>query len=138
MDYRVILSRPALRDLGEIARYIALHNPTAAERVGLELVQLAESLAVMPRRGGQFRAGRKNGVMSRIANSLSIATPKLGVAGACARGRPPVACDERSRFSHGAKITSGVCGGRDMTPFRLPPAYSEFLNDSLPHHPREA
>ncbi|MGH7947580.1 MAG: type II toxin-antitoxin system RelE/ParE family toxin [Opitutaceae bacterium] len=56
MDYRVILSRPALRDLGEIARYIAQDNPTAAERVGLELVQLAESLAVMPRRGGQLRA----------------------------------------------------------------------------------
>ena len=56
MDYRVILSRPALRDLGEIARYIAQDNPSAAERVGLDLVSLAESLAVMPRRGGQFRA----------------------------------------------------------------------------------
>jgi toxin ParE1/3/4 len=56
MDYRVILSRPALRDLGEIARYIAQDNPTAAERVGLELVRLAESLAIMPRRGGQLRA----------------------------------------------------------------------------------
>ncbi len=56
MDYRVILSRPALRDLGEIARYISRDNSTAAERVGLELVQLAESLAVMPRRGGQIRA----------------------------------------------------------------------------------
>lgn len=56
MDYRVILSRPALRDLGEIARYIAQDNPSAAERVGLDLVSLAESLAVMPRRGGLFRA----------------------------------------------------------------------------------
>ena len=56
MDYRVILSRPALRDLGEIARYIAQDNPAAAERVGLELVRLAESLAVMPRRGGPLRA----------------------------------------------------------------------------------
>jgi hypothetical protein len=37
MDYRVILSRPALRDLGEISRYIAQDNPSAAERVGLEL-----------------------------------------------------------------------------------------------------
>jgi len=56
MDYRVILSRPALRDLGEIARHIAQDNSTAAERVGLELVQLAESLALLPRRGGQLRA----------------------------------------------------------------------------------
>jgi plasmid stabilization system protein ParE len=56
VDYRVILSRPALRDLGEIARYIAQDDPAAAEQVGLGLVRLAESLAVMPRRGGQLRA----------------------------------------------------------------------------------
>jgi toxin ParE1/3/4 len=56
MDYRVILSRPALRDLGAIAQYIAQNNPPAAERVGLELVRLAESLAVLPRRGGPLRA----------------------------------------------------------------------------------
>lgn len=52
----MILSRPALRDLGEIARYIAQDDPAAAEQVGLGLVRLAESLAVMPRRGGQLRA----------------------------------------------------------------------------------
>lgn len=52
MDYRVILSKPALRDLGVIARYIARDNPAAAERVGMDLVHLAESLAVLPRRGG--------------------------------------------------------------------------------------
>jgi plasmid stabilization system protein ParE len=56
MDYRVILSRPALPDLGEIARYIAQDNLDAAERIGLELVALAESLAVLPRRGGPFQA----------------------------------------------------------------------------------
>jgi toxin ParE1/3/4 len=55
MDYRVILSRPALHDLGEIARYIAGDNPDAALRVGSELVALAESLAELPRRGGLFR-----------------------------------------------------------------------------------
>lgn len=56
MDYQVILSRPSLRDLGEIARYIARDSPTAAERVGLELLRLAESLTVLPRRGGQLKA----------------------------------------------------------------------------------
>lgn len=56
MGYKVIVSRPALRDLGEIARYIAGDNPLAAERVGLELIALAESLAVLPRRGGLLRA----------------------------------------------------------------------------------
>jgi toxin ParE1/3/4 len=55
MDYRVILSRPALHDLGEIARYIAGDNPDAALRVGAELVALAESLGELPRRGGFFR-----------------------------------------------------------------------------------
>ncbi len=52
----MILSRPALRDLGEIARHIAQDSPAAAERVGMELVRLAESLAALPRRGGQLRA----------------------------------------------------------------------------------
>lgn len=56
MDYRVILSRPALRDLAEIAGHIAQDSPETALRVGGELVSLAESLATMPRRGGFFRA----------------------------------------------------------------------------------
>ncbi len=56
MDYRVILSRPSLRDLGEIARYIAQDSPSVAERVALDLVELAESLAKMPHRGGAFHA----------------------------------------------------------------------------------
>jgi plasmid stabilization system protein ParE len=56
MDYKVILSRPALRDLGDIAHFIAQDNSSAAERVGFELVRLAESLAFMPRRGGQLQA----------------------------------------------------------------------------------
>jgi len=55
MDYRVILSKPALRDLGEIARYIAKDSPDAAERVGTELLDLAESLAVLPLRGAPLR-----------------------------------------------------------------------------------
>jgi toxin ParE1/3/4 len=55
MDYRVILSRPALRDLGEIARYIATDNPPAAEKVGVQLLALAESLTLLPRRGGRLK-----------------------------------------------------------------------------------
>jgi addiction module RelE/StbE family toxin len=51
MDYKVILARTALRDLGEIARYIARDNPRAAEKVGFELIEIAESLRVMPLRG---------------------------------------------------------------------------------------
>jgi len=55
MDYKVILSRPAIRDLAGIARYIGADDPVAAGRVGLELVAIAESLAVMPKRGGVLR-----------------------------------------------------------------------------------
>ena len=51
MDYRVILSKQSRRDLGTIARYIAQDNPPAAERVGAELVGLAESLNMLPLRG---------------------------------------------------------------------------------------
>lgn len=55
MDYKVILSRPAIRDLAGIARYIAADDPSAAERVGLELVAIAESLSALPSRGGVLR-----------------------------------------------------------------------------------
>jgi plasmid stabilization system protein ParE len=56
MDYKVILSKPSLRDLGRIARYIAQDSPEAALRVGLELVAVAESLAQLPRRGTPLTA----------------------------------------------------------------------------------
>jgi plasmid stabilization system protein ParE len=45
--------------LAGISHYIAGDDPAAAERVGLELVALAESLAAMPSRGGVLR-GRPN------------------------------------------------------------------------------
>lgn len=56
MDYRVILSQPALSDLGEIARYIAEDSLVAAERVGTELLDLAESLAILPLRGAPLHS----------------------------------------------------------------------------------
>jgi plasmid stabilization system protein ParE len=54
MDYKVILSRPAILDLAGISAYIAA-DPAAAKRVGLELVALVESLGAMPSRGGVLR-----------------------------------------------------------------------------------
>lgn len=61
MDYRVILSPAALRDLGAIARYIAQDNPAAARKVGLDLVAMAQSLSRLPYRGGETagRTGRR-------------------------------------------------------------------------------
>lgn len=56
MDDQVIVSRPALRDLEEIARYIAEDSPAAAGKVGFKILQLAESLTLLPRRGGQLKS----------------------------------------------------------------------------------
>lgn len=54
MDFQVIISKPALRDLGTIVRFIARTphgNPEFAHKIGNELIVLSESLATLPRRG---------------------------------------------------------------------------------------
>ena len=38
MEYEVIITRSALRDLEEIRAYIARDNPAAAQRFGLKLL----------------------------------------------------------------------------------------------------
>ena len=55
MDYTLIYTKPAAQDLEQIVRYIAQDNPRAAEKVGLALVTLAESLTAMPHRGARVR-----------------------------------------------------------------------------------
>ena len=55
MDYRLIYTKLAERDLETIVRYTAKDKPRAAEKVGLELVEPAESLAKMPGRGSRVR-----------------------------------------------------------------------------------
>jgi plasmid stabilization system protein ParE len=58
MDYRVIISKPALGDLGAIARFIAqsVHgSSTVALKIGEELIGLSESLASLPHRGATVR-----------------------------------------------------------------------------------
>ena len=76
MDYKVILSRPALRDLGEIARYIAQDNLSAAERVGEELLDIAASLKTLPYRGGICIHGPARGASYRILTSSSTESMK--------------------------------------------------------------
>ncbi len=56
MDYRLIYTKPAERDLEEIVRFIARDDPRAAERMGLELIELAESLGKLPHRGVLLRS----------------------------------------------------------------------------------
>ena len=52
MEYEVIVTRSALRDLEQIRRYIARDNPTAAEAFCLKLLDAAMSLRTFPERGG--------------------------------------------------------------------------------------
>jgi plasmid stabilization system protein ParE len=51
MDFKVLISDDALRDLERIVAYIAPHNPVAAERIGNQLIDAALSLRKLPARG---------------------------------------------------------------------------------------
>ena len=53
MDFKVIISQPAITDLRDIVTYIANHNPTAAERLGMALIQQTRKLASFPEMGRQ-------------------------------------------------------------------------------------
>jgi len=55
MDYKVILSPLALDDLEQICRYVAAEDPGAAQRVGMRLLDQAETLRYLPYRGGSVR-----------------------------------------------------------------------------------
>jgi addiction module RelE/StbE family toxin len=52
----VVLSPEALADLRHIRDYIALHNPSAASRVAVQLVAACDRLAFLPNRGRPGRA----------------------------------------------------------------------------------
>jgi toxin ParE1/3/4 len=52
VEYEVIISQSALRDLQQIRTYIARDNPSAAETFGQKLLDDAESLRTFPERGG--------------------------------------------------------------------------------------
>lgn len=51
MDYQVILSPKAVRDLEAIVRYIALENPEAARKLGQRLLEKTEELKTFPFKG---------------------------------------------------------------------------------------
>jgi addiction module RelE/StbE family toxin len=51
MDYTVILSPKAVKDLEAIVRYIALNNPEAARKVGQSLLNKVRELSQFPFRG---------------------------------------------------------------------------------------
>ena len=53
--YVVVLSNAAQTDLDNIVEYLAVHNPAAAEKLGLELIDTAMSLETLPYRGSRMR-----------------------------------------------------------------------------------
>ena len=56
MDFQVLLTQAALNDLEEIVACVSQDSPRAAQRLSSDLVNRAESLSVMPRRGQVLRA----------------------------------------------------------------------------------
>jgi plasmid stabilization system protein ParE len=55
MGWRVALSDEAEEDLGNVVRFLAQKNPMAAERIGLELVDLIFALDHLPNRGAPVK-----------------------------------------------------------------------------------
>jgi toxin ParE1/3/4 len=51
VDFKVIISQPAIDDLKEIVSYIAQHNPDAARRIGDGLISRARLLTNFPEMG---------------------------------------------------------------------------------------
>jgi plasmid stabilization system protein ParE len=55
MGWRIALTDAAEADLGNVVAFLAQKSPAAAERIGLELVDLIFSLDQMPHRGAPVR-----------------------------------------------------------------------------------
>ncbi|OIQ92063.1 plasmid stabilization system protein [mine drainage metagenome] len=56
MGWHVALSEAAAVDLGNAVAFLARNSPTAAERIGLELVEVIFSLDQLPNRGAPVRS----------------------------------------------------------------------------------
>lgn len=55
MDYKVIYTAQAGRDLEAVVSFLAQWSPVAAERLGHALLDAADSLAFLPYRGPMMR-----------------------------------------------------------------------------------
>jgi plasmid stabilization system protein ParE len=68
--HAVVLSAAAQTDLDNIVQYIAVDNPTAAEKLGLDLIDVAMSLETLPYRGSRVQKHR--GVLKLIHGNYVI------------------------------------------------------------------
>ena len=55
MDFKVIFKDTFLADLERIVKLIAVHNPSAAQKLGLRIVETGESLSFFPERHPKVR-----------------------------------------------------------------------------------
>ena len=55
MDFKVVFKDTFLADLERIVKLIAVHNPSAAQKLGLMIVQTGESLSFFPERHPKVR-----------------------------------------------------------------------------------
>ena len=70
MDFKVIITQSALKDLEEIVDFISHDHPRAAQRVADDLLSRVQSLSEMPRRGQAMRA--RPGVRRLVRNPYLI------------------------------------------------------------------
>ena len=68
--YAVILWDAAQTDLDNIVQYIAVDNPTAAEKLGMDLIDVVMSLETLPYRGSRVR--KHPGVLKLIHGNYVI------------------------------------------------------------------
>ncbi len=72
MDRKVVLSPPALSDLEEIVRYIAVDNLPAAARFGALLLAEAEAIGLKPETGRMVPEFKVPEIRERIFRSIRI------------------------------------------------------------------
>ena len=70
MDFKVVVTQAALDDLDQIVGSISRDNPRAARRLGVDLMQRAESLSGSPKRGMAMNA--RPGVRRLVRNPYLI------------------------------------------------------------------
>ena len=73
-EFQLRLTSQAARDLREIVAYIARHNPAAAERFGLALVEKAELLKKFPLLGKKVKGTEKGSRVGGRSNPDFLST----------------------------------------------------------------
>jgi plasmid stabilization system protein ParE len=98
MGCHVIITDPAIDDLRAIAGYIARHDPSAAERVGLRLIRRIRDLREFPEMGRTVPERED-------ANLRELIEPPYRIV---YRVRKPAGVVEVLRFWHAARGEPGL------------------------------